>query len=699
MHTFLFELGMEELPDNVIVPAIENLKTSLEKLLEQENLEYGAIEIASSPRRLALSVTGLAEKQNDVEVCKLGPSVNIALDSGNELTKAGEGFLRKSGGSREDIYIQTTDKGDFIAVKYLQTGKICSEILRDWIISAIGAVPLPKKMIWKDKNLAFSRPIRWIVAMWDSQVIELDYMGIKSDRISYGNRYLGMDRKVTIPQASAYKDILRENRVVAVREERRGMILTQFEELFKDSIYKVREDERLLDTVCNLVEYPYAVIGEFAPSFLSLPEKIITSTISQNQKYFSVYDECDKLTNRFVFVSNGDPEFSEIIRNGNEKVVAARLEDAHWFFAEDTKRSLESYVPQLRDVVFQSRLGTLADKTERVEKLCAWICESIDLDETSRRKAQRTAKLCKADLVTLMLGEKEFTKLQGYMGMQYALAGGEDPEVAQGIYEHYMPRGSNDGLPETLYGAICAVADKLDTVCGIIGVGLMPTGSADPFALRRAAGGVVQILADRAWMMDLDLLIEQAFILIQNSIVLEADALPKIKNFFAQRVSWLLKELGISYDVCASVMQAGYTCLPHLIARARALEDLRQDERFIRLVIGFKRVSNIISAKTDFGDADPATFESDAERYLFSQLSEMSARVDDALEHVDYGRALLILVDFGKVIDNFFDQVLVNCEDQRLRDNRYALLAAIRKEFIKVADLSLIVVESETNGE
>ncbi len=699
MHTFLFELGIEELPDNVIIPAISSLKSSLERMLEEANLSHSDIWFGSSPRRLAVSVKGLAERQADVEICKSGPSVNIAYDADGGLSKAGQGFLRKSGGTPEDIFVQTTDKGDFIAVRFVQPGSDSKDILKAWVLTAIPQIPLPKKMIWKDKNLAFSRPIRWIVALWDSEVLELNCMGIRSGRTSFGNRYLGLDRCLTIESAEAYEELLELGRVVVDRDKRRRMIQTQFRALFRDSEYSVKEDERLLDTVCNLVEYPCAVIGEFDASFLSLPEKIITSTISQNQKYFSVYDADNTLSNQFVFVSNGDPAHSEIIKAGNEKVVAARLEDAAWFFKEDSKRMLDSFVPHLQDVVFQSKLGTLKDKTERVVALANYICEELGLSEPQKSRVLRTAQLCKADLVSLMLGEKEFTKLQGYMGMQYALVGGEDSEVAQGIYEHYMPRGSNDELPSSLSGAICAVADKLDTVCGIIGVGLMPTGSADPFALRRAAGGVVQILAQWAWHLDIEKLILQAFSVLASMIDVEPEAPNQVKNFFAQRVNWLLKELGISYDVVAGVTHAGFAYLPHLIARAQALEELRLDERFIRLVVGFKRVSNIIAGKKEFAEPDPALFESDVESDLYAALKALSISISEALVMMDYPKALRELVDFGKVIDHFFDHVLVNCEDLRVRENRHALLAAIRREFVKVADLSLIVVETDLTGE
>jgi len=695
LHSFLFELGIEELPDNVILPAIDYLENSLRGTLQSSSLGFTRLSVASTPRRLALAVDGLPACQEDVEIVKTGPALSIAYTAEGELSPAGLGFLKKTGATRDDIFTEHNPKGDFLAVRFTQRGKSSQDILKAWIPSSIMQMPLPKRMIWKDRNLGFSRPIRWIVALWDDAVLDLDFYGIKTSRYSYGNRYLNPEQPVPIQDHNHYEEAMLNARVVVNRERRRAMISEQLETLFTGEDFCVVKDERLLETVCNLVEYPTAVAGDFAPDFLRLPEKVITSTISQNQKYFSVYDGNGKLANKFVFISNGDPFHAQIIRAGNEKVVRARLEDAMWFFAEDCKKPLEAYTAHLSEVVFQSQLGTLQDKTSRLLRLSAYISDTLGLPEEVKKRALRTAQLCKADLVTLMLGEKEFTKLQGYIGKQYALASDEDPEVAEGIYEHYMPRGSNDTLPSSLSGAICAVADKLDTVTGIIGIGMMPTGSADPFALRRAAGGIVQILAARKWPLDLHCLIDYALQLLSEKVQLKAEAEDNVKSFFAQRVVWLLKEYGIAYDVVAAVMQTGYTSLDDLLAKAKALDALKKEESFIRLVIGFKRVANIIAEVRDFGVTDTALLEPGAEQDLFTGLSSLRIKIGQALAELDYAAALSHLVAFGTCIDKFFDDVLVNCEDARLRANRYALLAEVRAEFLRVADISLIVVDNE----
>ncbi|MDD2596173.1 MAG: glycine--tRNA ligase subunit beta [Candidatus Cloacimonetes bacterium] len=695
MHSFLFELGTEELPDNVILPAIEYLGTALRKTLQSNSLGFTSLYMASTPRRLALIVGGLPACQEDAEIVKIGPAISIAYTAQGELSPAGLGFLKKTGASANDIFTEHSAKGDFLAVRFVQKGLATLDILKEWIPTAIMQMPLPKRMIWNDRALGFSRPIRWILALWDDTVIDVDFYTIKASRYSFGNRYLNLEEPVLVRDCDHYEKALLEARVVVNRDQRRAMITEQMDSLFAGEDFRVVKDERLLETVCNLVEYPTAVVGSFDADFLRLPEKIITSTISQNQKYFSVYDGDGKLANKFVFISNGDPQHSGIIRAGNEKVVRARLEDAMWFFTEDSKKPLDNYCAHLSEVVFQSQLGTLADKTDRLLKLSAYICDSLSFPQEIKNRALRTAQLCKADLVTLMLGEKEFTKLQGYIGKQYAMVSGEDPEVAEGIYEHYMPRGSNDTLPQSLSGAICAVADKLDTVAGIIGIGMMPTGSADPFALRRAAGGIVQILAARKWQVDLTSLIEHALHMLSDKVQLKAEAEDNVKSFFAQRVVWLLKESGIAYDVVAAVMQTSYASLDDLIAKAKALDALKKEESFIRLVIGFKRVANIIADVRDFGATDSALLEPGAEQDLFTGLSSLRAEIGQALVELDYASAFRHLVAFGIRIDNFFDDVLVNCEDARLRANRYALLAEVRAEFLRVADISLIVVDNE----
>lgn len=692
---FLIEIGCEELPEKQLEIAICSVQSQFKDFLSATKLNCETCKVSGTPRRVYLDVDGLEISQSDEEILKTGPAISIAYTQDRQLSPAGMGFLKKSGANPEDVFIQETEKGSFIAVRFTKQGRETSELLRDWIPDMILQIPFGKKMIWSNKELSFSRPLRWVLTLWQDKPLELEFFGIKCGNITYGNRYLGLDDCISVNSAESYLPALKERKVMADAEERKQSIVSQLNSIFSGTGYSVIEDLRLVDTVSSLVEYPTAVIAEFEARYLSLPEKIIISTISQNQKYFSVKDTEGKLTNKFVFIANSDPAWSELIRKGNEKVVNARLADALWYFNEDTKHPLEDWAKKLGDVVFQAKLGTMAAKTERIIKLTELIADELKLSGEETAKAKRCAQLCKADLVTNMLGEKEFTKLQGYIGMQYASVSGEDPEVAKGIYEHYMPRGSADSVPSSKSGSIVAIADKLDTVTGIIGIGLLPTGSGDPFALRRAANGIVQIISVWGWDIDLFALADKALELITLSSNVEPQAKQNIHDFLDQRIVGLLKSNDIDYDVIESVMHINKSYIHDLEHRARALNEYKGSPDFIKLVIGFKRVSNIIAETNEFIEFDNNLLVEPAEKALFMELQDLHRKNELPLENRNYELALINLMYYGRTINAFFDTVLVNCDDTALRNNRHALLLKIKQEFLRVADLSLIVLESE----
>ncbi len=698
MRDFLLEIGTEEVPAPHLQPAVEFVLASFQKMTRDMGLRYSEVKASSTPRRLFLIARELQDTQPDVQINKTGPAKNIAYDAAGNLLPAALGFLKKNNAEAKDLQTETTDKGVFIALNYIQPGRATAEILKEWIPELLSHLPFPKTMIWNESRLALSRPLRWLCVLWGNEVLEVEIGGVKSGNISFGNRYMGLDRPLEISSADGYLQVLTNNAVMADRESRRARLVAELDSAALGQGLKVIGDERLTETVTDLVEQPTAVVAEFSPEFLSLPEKIITSTISQNQKYYSVQDAQGRLSNKFVFISNGDPECSDLIRKGNEKVVAARLADALWYFQEDTKNPLASFVPRLKEVVFQAKLGTLADKTERVAMLSAQICRLLNLDEASTALAERAALLCKADLVTTMLGEKEFTKLQGYIGKQYALASGEDPRVAEAIHEHYQPRGTNDGLPQTQTGAVIAVADKLDSVCGIIGIGQVPTGSADPFALRRAANGVVQIIVERGWKLNFSELIDHTLDLVKQRSELAPSAQSDVQAFFRQRVEWLLRQLDMDYDVIDSLRHLSLGDLPDLKQRGLALQSFRGREDFLRLVIGFKRVANIIEKEPDLPALDPSIFEAEAEKELYASLQKLRGDIDASLAGSDHQQAITSLVSYGASIDRFFAAVLVNCDDPALRGNRHALMLQIKQEFLRVADISRIVTDNENNG-
>lgn len=695
MRDLLLELGVEELPATHLLPAEDYIRSALEKLLQDSGLSYTGLQVSSTPRRLFALVWAVQEKQSDARIKRVGPAKSVAFDAAGNLTPAGAGFLRKNSANPEDLSTETTDKGEFVVLDLLQPGKATADILRDWIPDLIPRIPFPKTMLWNESRLAFSRPLRWICLLWGEEVLKIGISGLSSNNCSYGNRYLGLDTPVQINTPAEYLPRLRQAAVLADRIERRKVLYQSLGEAVGAPGLHIVPDERLIDTVTDLVEYPTAVAAGFDAAFLQLPDKIITSTISQNQKCFSVLDQEGRLVNRFVFVSNGDPNCADLIRCGNEKVVAARLADALWYFREDTRVPLESFLPRLEEVVFQSQLGSMAAKTRRIHYLAGQICAQLGLTGEQAQLVLRTALLCKADLVTTMLGEKEFTKLQGYIGQQYALACGEPEEVAAGIYEHYQPRGSNDSLPQTTSGAVVALADKLDSVCGIIGIGLLPTGSADPYALRRAANGVIQIIVDRGWPVMLGDLLDRALASVAQDAELTLSARDTVQHFFRQRVEYMLRQLDLDYDVADSVMRFSLDSLPQLRKRATALQSFRQREDFLRLVIGYKRVANIIDQAEAFAPLQIELFQARQERDLHDGLQNLRQDLDARLKAEDFTGAISCLVTYGLLIDSFFDAVLVNCEDQALRDNRYALLNLIKHEFLRVADIAQIVFEND----
>ncbi len=692
-HTFLFEVGIEEIPASYIKPAITKLSDYISSKLKEFNLTFDRVTPFSTPRRLAIIVNELQTIQKDKTIEKTGPAIRVAFDENKKLTKAGQGFLRGAGATEEDLFIKETPKGDYIAVRIEVKGKSTEEILITLLPEAVKQITFPKTMRWGNHSMNFARPVRWIIAMMDERVIPVKVEHLEASDKTYGNRFVDVSYELTIPDAELYEQVTQAGFVIANSDKRKEMIVEKVVELLSDTGLTMIPDERLLDTVCNLVEYPTPVLAEFPVNYLSLPDKIITSTISQNQKYFSLKDTNGNLSNKFVFISNGNPSYSDIIRDGNEKVVRARLEDAGFYYQEDTKYSLADFVPRLEEVTFQASLGTVKEKSDRVIDIVRYMCEELDLPAETKLKAERCALLAKADLVTMMLGEKEFTKLQGYIGMKYALATGEDKDVALGIYEHYMPRGQNDSLPSSELGALVAVADKLDTVCGIIGVDVIPTGSNDPFALRRAANGVVQIIEDYQWNLDLSKLVSKAFQNVESKLPKPNNNKDFVLNFFNQRTSWLLQQYKVDYDIIDSVLHIEGSSIASLKQRAMDLQSFKTNPEFVTLVLGFKRVSNIIAKVDSICDFSESLLVDEAEKALYNEYIKLSDNVRVNLVKGAYRKIMDSLVDFGTCIDRFFDEVLVNTDNEEIRNNRYSLLSKIRELFLNVSDLNKIVVE------
>ncbi len=684
----LIEIGSEEIPAGYIRNAMKQLQQSFSEQLVVAKLDFSKLQLFSTPRRLALRICDLQTEQKDEIIELVGPPRKIAYDDEGNLTKAGKGFLRNANANAEDLYLKKNKKGDKIAIQKKISGKRTEEIIIEILENFLKKVSFPKKMKWGNSTLDFARPLRWILLLFGNKVIEFSYDTLKADRLSFGNRYPKLITPIEIAEPKDYEKSLHQVKVIAARNERKTMIEKQINKILIQKNKKLVNDNKLLDIVTDLVEYPTAVLAHFDQEYLTLPDRVVISTLSEHQKYFAVQDDAG-LTNNFIFIANGDPHFSDLIRKGNEKVIEARLSDAKFFFDEDTKLKLEAYLPKLQEVTFQEKLGSLWEKTKRIEKLAEFICDELSVEKTVKQYSLRAAKLCKADLVTLMLGEKEFTKLQGYIGHRYALHSGEEKEVALAIEEHYGYQIENISKA----GAIVAIADQIDTICGIIGVGIIPTGSRDPFALRRAAQNLVQIIAEKNFDINLQRLIQTAFSILNDKI--NKSKKEFVTNFFQKRVEWLLKQKKIDYDIIDSVTHISFANIPDLIKRAKALQKLKRQEHFIRLVLGFKRVSNIILDTEIKNELKQDLLIEDQEKHLHKKYLELHSEIDHFLKEKNYDLILQKLVQFGQEIDKFFDEVLVNIDDEALKRNRYELLNMIRQLFLQVADISKIVIEGE----
>ncbi|OQY40013.1 MAG: glycine--tRNA ligase subunit beta [Candidatus Cloacimonetes bacterium 4572_65] len=687
---FLFELGVEEIPAGYIANAEKYIVKRFKSELKSSKIEYSALESYTTPKRFSIYIKDLQLEQADEVIEKMGPAKRIAIAEDGSLSRAGAGFLRGAGCTEKDMFIKTTPKGEYIAYRKEVKGSTTQSIITGFLADLISNIPFPKSMRWGTGKISFARPIRGIILLMGSDVIPFEYNNIVSGREAIGNRYIAFDVSKEVAEPAQYLEVLESISITANRKVRLDRIKRQVEALYINSSKKIVEDARLLETVTDLVEYPTAIIGNFEEKYLALPDKIITSTISQNQKYFSVMEESGLLANEFCFISNGNPKYSDIIRKGNEKVIKARLEDAEFFFQEDRKKKFEEYVENLKDVTFQADLGSIYEKTERCSTVANYMIKELGLEDGE--DILRTVKLAKADLVTLMLGEKEFTKLQGYMGSKYAKLSGEKESVCTGIYEHYMPRGQNDGLPTSVTGAVAAIVDKLDTVCGIIGVGLIPTGSNDPFGLRRAANGIVKILDNRDWDIDIFNLIEFSFVQLESKLSEPNHNMAIVKKFFKQRIKWLLEEYKIAYDVIDSVLDFDFNSIGEIKKRAFAIQQFKGKDEFEQLVLGYKRVSNIISKAKSFSAISEDILEDSNELNLYNYFKENEGSIESLLNEQSYEEAMHILVEARSVIDSFFDNVMVNAKDIDVKNNRYSLLNFVKNTFMKISDLDKIVV-------
>ncbi|HDL6133681.1 TPA: glycine--tRNA ligase subunit beta, partial [Mannheimia haemolytica] len=682
---FLAEIGTEELPPKALKKLATAFAENVENELNQAGLSFEKVEWFAAPRRLAVKVLSLAESQPSKEVEKRGPAVSAAFDAEGKPTKAAEGWAKGCGITVEQAERIATDKGEWLVHRAVIEGQPTKNLLVDIIAKSLANLPIPKTMRWGDKTEQFVRPVHTVTLLFGAELIEGEILGVKSGRTIRGHRFLG-EREFQIENADQYPQLLKDRgSVVADFNERKALILAKSQEKATalGGVADIEED--LLDEVTSLVEYPNVLTAKFEERFLAVPAEALVYTMKGDQKYFPIYSKDGKLLPHFIFVSNINPEDPSKIIEGNEKVVRPRLTDAEFFFKTDLKQKLEDQLPRLETVLFQQQLGTLRDKTARIEALAGEIAKQIGADET---KAKRAGLLSKCDLMTNMVFE--FTDTQGVMGMHYARHDGEDEEVAVALNEQYMPRFAGDNLPNSLVACSVALADKFDTLTGIFGIGQAPKGSADPFALRRAALGSLRIIVEKNLPLDLTDLVAKSAQLFGDKLT-NKDVVEDVVDFMLGRFRAWYESEGIAVDVIQAVLARRPTKPADFDARVRAVSHFRTLDSAEALAAANKRVSNIL-AKADIaiGDIDVSACVEPAEKALAEAVIALKAEVQPLIAQGDYTAVLDKLANLRQPVDAFFDGVMVNAEDQKLRQNRLAILSTLQGLFLQVADISLL---------
>ncbi len=683
-NKFLFELGVEEIPADLISPALRRLSEGLQELLEQRQIPCPSARQLGSPRRLSVLLEGLPDQQSDREETILGPPKSVAYDRKGQATQAAEGFARKNGVSVNDLEIVETDRGPYVGHRKNIPGKPVPEILLEILPEVVGAIVWPKTMYWRASRFRFIRPLRWCVALWNQEVIPLEFEGIKAGKTTRGHRFLGAP-EIELNRVDDYIDQLRKNYVLVDIRERAEKIAHEMDcETPKGT--QVVSDPELLEMVVNLNEFPSVIRGGFSDRFLDLPKEVLITVMRHHQKYFSLVNESGEIQPYFLTVANTDGDPSGKIRKGHERVLTARLEDAAFFWETDGKKPLQERIGQLDQILFQDKLGSYGVKTGRLRLLCAQLHEDPHLESA--------ANLCKVDLTTDMV--REFPELQGVMGGLYACRENYPEPVWKAIYEHYRPVSLEDESPSTHLGALLSIADKVDTLVGCFSVGIIPTGSSDPFALRRQAQSLVKILLDHRLNYSLGHLVELA----QKSLPVPLDGQQQADSlkFLERRLRYVFQQRGIPYDVLNAVLSVAREGVYRTFEKAQALSKIRGEEDFEALAIAYKRIKNILirQAEEVIPVSQDALTEPE-EKALFDAYSTLRPKVEILIENQEYLEALKEIAGLRGVVDQFFDKVLVMTEEEKLRRNRVGLLYDISQLFLGIADISEIVQEGSSN--
>lgn len=693
----LFEIGAEEIPAGMLPRAVAELKSILEKHVVAESLGNVTIETFGAPRRLAARVNGLIVKQADIEMEVTGPPKTVAYDAQGAPTRAAVSFAERQGVSLHELKTVQTAKGEFLAARVIKRGRTTFELLLEILPRVIHDLSWPRTMTWAGlQGARFIRPIRWIVAVLDGKPLKFSFGGVTAGDVTRGHRFLGKP-EIKVRDFAEYEKKLRANGVIVRQEERREKITRELAAHAKRAGYHVHEDAHLLELVTYLNEYPAVIEGDFDSSFLELPDEILITVMRDHQKYFAVEKRGGELAPHFLAVINLAKDTHGLVRAGHERVLRARFVDARFFWESDQKCKLADILPKLQKVTYESRLGSYFDKVERVRAIARWLTEqwySLGMVQARVADADRAAELAKCDLATEMV--REFTELQGVVGGLYARAQGESDEVADAVYDHYRPVGLDDPIPRNLTGCAVALADKLDSIVGCFTVGVVPTGSSDPYALRRAALGIVKIILEKKVYVSVPLAVGAAAKALHNhpprkSVTAQQEA--QVLEFLLERARFVLREKsGYAYDEVNAVFRAGSDDLVDADKRLRALKSIRKSKNFEPLAVSFKRIRRILEKAGVPAEAiahvNPELFEKDAERELYAAVRKAAGKVSEDKRAGKFLEALEEIAGLRKVVDQFFVDVMVMADDEAVRNNRLALLVELLREFTTIADFA-----------
>ena len=684
---YLFEIGTEEMPAHVVSRSVKQLAERTEKFLKENGLKFKNVKTFSTPRRLTILVEELAEKQDDIDEIKKGPAKKIALDKDKNWTKAAEGFARGQGMSTDDIYFEELKGTEYAYVHVQKEGKKAADILLG-MSDIIKAMTFPTKMRWDSHDFEFVRPIHWLVSLFGSDVIPVKILDITAGRKTEGHRFLG--DSVVLANTADYEDALKDQFVIVDAKKRKEMIVDQMNQLVKENNWQIKMDQNLLEEVTNLVEYPTVFAGSFDKKYLEMPQEVLITSMKDNQRYFEVYDQDGHLINHFISVRNGNKDYLENVVSGNEKVLVARLDDAQFFYDEDRKYPLSHFVNKLKNVSFHDKIGSMAEKTVRVRIIGDLLAKRWKLDEQTIKDFDRASELYKFDLVTQMVGE--FAELQGIMGMHYAKLAGEKDDVAVAIKEHYMPTTSEGELPETTVGSLLSVADKLDTIITFFAVGMIPSSSNDPYALRRYAYGIVRILLKQKWSLPFKEVLPEIVSALDGKTPAKlpktAEQDEEIAAFIRDRIKQYLQRNNFKYDIIDAVLASSQQDPIQILAAANVLQLHHDDDKFKPVVESLIRIKNILKKAKYKGKnaVNPDLFANESEQELYAGVNALKD-ISNLTDLYDG------FVKLQPVIDRYFETNMILDKNEEIKNNRLNQLSAVAELADNLGDLSKLVIK------